>query len=52
MLFLDGGNKLEYPRIYRENMETPHRKAPIGIWTKNPVANHHTSMYVAHYLFM
>jgi len=33
--------------IYEENMQTPHRKAPARIQTRNPLANsanHHTTM--------
>jgi len=34
----------ENPRIHGENMQTPHRKAPGGERTWNPLDNHHTTV--------
>ena len=34
----EAGIPRENPRMRRENMQTPHRKAPDEIWSRNPLA--------------
>ena len=38
-LWKEFGESRENPRLDRENMETPHRKAAAGIWTRNLLKN-------------
>ena len=46
----EAGEPGENPRIHGENMQTPHRKAPVRSWTWNSLAvarwcaNHHTTV--------